>query len=120
MDKGPLDLLDPHLLSLEQVAIERIQSMAGLAVQLTLERRENDWQVVESPAPAFSADREAIKSLLTALSNVNAQRIVAYGPKAEWAKYGLDNPSQTITVTMKKPAPLTPTPLPRSGGEGQG
>ena len=120
VDKGPLDLLDPHLLSLEQVAIERIQSMAGLAVQLTLERRENDWQVVESPAPAFSADREAIRSLLTALSNVNAQRIVAYGPKAEWAKYGLDNPSQTITVTMKKPAP-SPQPLsPAAGERGRG
>ncbi|HXG13192.1 MAG TPA: DUF4340 domain-containing protein [Gemmataceae bacterium] len=104
VDHGPLDLLDRQILTLEPRRIERIQSKEGETI-LKLERKGESWQVVESLAGmAFPADKESITALLNVWSPLQAQRIAAYGPKADPAKFGLDQPAATVTVTVQKPA----------------
>jgi hypothetical protein len=103
LDHGALDLLDRQLLTLDQKAIERVQT-EGLA-PLTLERKADAWQVTKSPAPAaFGADGFTVDGLLAAWSHLQALRFAAYGPKADLAKYGLDKPPTTVTVTVQPPA----------------
>src|SRR5262249_42746491 len=58
-----------------------------------------DWQVTESPAPPFTAEEDAAKKALRPWSFLRAERIADYGPKIDWAKYGLDKPA-TITITV--------------------
>lgn len=103
LDRAALDLLDRRLLSLEPTDIERVRVKSG-EWTLVLERKADGWQVVESPAGIpFTADRDAVGALLDVWSPVEAVRFVAYGPKAELARYGLDQPSATVAVTVKKP-----------------
>jgi hypothetical protein len=129
VDRGALDLLDRQLLTLDPAAIERVQAEGGPAA-LTLERKGDAWQVTKSPAPAaFTADAAAVDGLLAAWSHLQAAHFAAYGPKADLAKYGLDKPAATVTVTVqppaadgKKPATQTHTlalgkPVEGSGGE---
>ncbi len=115
-DKPALDLLDRKLLSVDEKTVEKVQGK-GASGALTLQRKGDDWQVVESPVPApFPADRATVDGLLRTWADLQALRFAAYGPKAEPAKYGLDGPAATVTITVqppekdgKKPAPLTHT-----------
>jgi hypothetical protein len=103
VDRGALDLLDRKLLALERDSVEKVRSQAGDA-KLALEREKDGWKVVESPAPPFAADRDAVAYVLGVWANLRAERFAAYGPKADLAKYGLDKPSATVTVSVQKPA----------------
>jgi hypothetical protein len=98
LDHGPMDFLDKKLLTLDATAIQKVRS-AG-PVSFTLQRKLDDWEVADSPAPAFTAEEEAAQNLLRPLSNLRAERIAAYGPKIDWAAYGLDKPARTLTVTV--------------------
>jgi hypothetical protein len=125
IDRGALDLLDRQLLTLDPKTIQRLQSQGG-PTPLTLERKGEQWQVTESPAPApYPADAKAAEALVQAWSNLQALRYVAYGDKADLAKYGLDRPAVTWTVTVqlpeqdgKKPAVKTHTLALGKVGEG--
>jgi hypothetical protein len=112
LDHTALDLLDRKLLALDAKSIERIHSQ-GTGGTLTLQRQGETWQVVESPVDPFPADSEVSKSVLGVWANLRAQRFAAYGPKVDWALYGLDKPTLTTTVTVKPPAddgkPAKPT-----------
>jgi hypothetical protein len=99
LDREALDLLDKTLLSLNPRSIERVRYQG--AASFTLEPLKEQWQVVGSPAPAFSADEAALDDTLRAWQNLHAEKYVAYGPKIEWAKYGLEKTATTITVTLK-------------------
>src|SRR5439155_2392472 len=65
----------------------------------------------------FVADGDTVMGLLGVWSNLRADRFAAYGPKADAAKFGLDKPERTVTVTVqsaagvdgKKPADATHT-----------
>jgi Domain of unknown function (DUF4340) len=104
LDRGALDLLDRQLLTLDRKTIERIQSKGGTA-PLTLARKGDDWQVTESPVgAAFPADDQAVNLLLLGWSHLDALHFAAYGPKVDLAKYGLDKPATTVTVTVQPPA----------------
>jgi hypothetical protein len=128
-DRGALDLLDRTLLTLDAKGITRVESKGG-AAPLALQRKGEAWEVVQSPAPApFVADAGAVDGLLGAWSHLQAVRFAAYGPNVEAAKYGLDRPAVTVTVTVqppeaggKKAAPVTHTlaigkPVEGGGGE---
>ncbi len=97
-DRGALDLLDKTLLSFDRNALNRIQR-EGTGEQLTFQRDKDEWRLVEGPAAPFTADRGTADALVTAVCPLLAARFVAYGPKADLAKYGLDKPTYTVTIT---------------------
>lgn len=100
VDHAALDLLDRQLLKLDTKAITRIKSTSGDAT-LTLERKEPGWQVETGAAPAFKADGDVMSGYLGVWSVIQAQKFAAYGPKANLAKFGLDKPAITVTVTVQ-------------------
>jgi hypothetical protein len=69
-----------------------------------VQKEGKDWKVAESPAPPFVADPDAMSRMLGAWANLQAKKFAAYGPKADLAKFGLDKPEKTLTITLKKPA----------------
>ena len=105
-----LDLLDKTLLTLNPRAIQRVRYLG--TAPFTLESMKDQWQIIAPPAAAFNVDEEAIDGALRPWLGLRAEKFVAYGPKIEWAKYGLEKPAVSITVTMnadkaekdKKPA----------------
>jgi hypothetical protein len=105
LDHSALDFLEHRLLRLDTTKLKRIES-ASVAGRFALARRGDLWEVVDSPAASFPADSEATASVLSVLSNLQASKFAAYGPKADLAAYGLDKPSRTITLTLKS-APNT-------------
>jgi hypothetical protein len=97
-DHAALDLLDKKLLALDAKDINSIKSNAG-GVATKLQRQEKGWKVVESPAgQPYDADVQTVSSLVSVWTNLTAQRFAAYGPKADFAKFGLDKPAWTVTV----------------------
>jgi hypothetical protein len=102
-DHAALDLLDPTLLKLDPRQIERVEVKSG-AETVTMEHRGDDWRVTQSPGGAFPADAAVVASAQLAWTNLTADRFVAYGPKVEWAKYGLDKPSALLTLHLGKKA----------------
>jgi hypothetical protein len=97
-DHSALDFLDKNLLSLDAKTIQKVRSVGP--VSFVLEQKKDTWQVVDSPAPPFAAEEDAVQNLLRPWSNLRAERIAAYGPKIDWAAYGLDKPERTVTVTV--------------------
>jgi hypothetical protein len=98
-DHSALDLLDRRLLSLPP---DSIQSLHGQGkTSFTLKRDKEGWRVLDSPAPPFLADKEAVEDTLRAWSLLRAQRYAAYGGKLDLAAYGLDKPAVTLTITVK-------------------
>src|SRR5205823_1828060 len=101
-DHGPLDLLDPTLLTVDVKAIDAVKStLPGGA--LAFDHKGNAWQVT-APAASFPADQRAMSDLLGVWANVRAERFAAYGPKADPKAFGLDQPAATVRVTVKKAA----------------
>jgi hypothetical protein len=98
-DVTALELLDPRLLTVDVKKITRVRSTNGDA-PMTVEAKDGQWQV-EAGAVKFMADPSAMAALLTVCSNLRADRFVAYGDKVDLAKYGLDKPAYTLTVTVQ-------------------
>src|SRR5262249_9730475 len=65
-----------------------------------LSRDKDGWKVERSEGPAFTADPDMAEDAVQSWSLLRAQKLVAYGDKAELAKFGLDKPSGTIIVTV--------------------
>ena len=51
--------------------------------------------------PPATADRLAVQGLLRPWAELWADKFVVYGPTVDWAKYGLDKPAATVSVTMQ-------------------
>lgn len=99
-DRTALDLLDRNLIGLDREEIEKVRSKIG-EEKLGLQKHKDGWQVVESPTKAFDADKVAVDALLNVWSNLRAEKFVAYAPKPdELAKFGLDKPAATVSVTF--------------------
>src|SRR4029077_18036156 len=98
LDHGPLDFLDKKLMNLDTKAIQKVRSTAPAS--FTLQQKKDAWEVVDSPAPPFAAEEDAVQNLLRPWSNLRAERIADYGTKIDWASYGLDKPTRTIAITV--------------------
>jgi Domain of unknown function (DUF4340) len=98
--KDPFNLIEKNFLTLNPEAIERIRFQHSTA-PFTLASKNDRWQVLDSPAPAFNVDGEMIKGALSTWGLLRADKIVAVGPKIDWAKFGLDKPASTVTVSLK-------------------
>jgi hypothetical protein len=103
VDHAALDLLDRKILTLDQADIQTIQSRQEKA-GFTLRRDKDNWRVVDSLAPSFTADSQSVEETLRAWSGLKAKRFAAYLPKAkpaDLATYGLDKPAVTVKATVK-------------------
>jgi hypothetical protein len=100
VDRGPLDLLDTQLLSVDLEQADRMQYKSGDAT-VTLERKGNGWQVVDAPGSPYPADAKAIAALAGTWFALKAEGFAAYAPK-DWSKYGLDKPAFTARIRLKK------------------
>jgi hypothetical protein len=99
VDHGALDLLDKKLLALDPKEVTGIKSTAG-GSSLKLEHQDKGWKVIESPAgQPFGADEQIASRVANLWANLGAEKFAAYGPKTDLAKFGLDKPAWTVTVT---------------------
>jgi hypothetical protein len=96
VDHGPLTLLDKSILDLDPAAITNFRFTGDKS--FTLEKAKDEWKV-NQPEP-FVAAESAVKSLLKIWPRLTATRIVAYGPKIDWAEFGLAQPKETIAVSL--------------------
>ena len=96
LDHGALDFVDRNVLTLDPQRLEKIKAK-GFALQ----KKGDAWSVIDSPAPAFVADRAALAPLLSTLSHLQAARIASYGGKPDLAAYGLTQPDTEIKVTLQ-------------------
>lgn len=99
LDHSALDLLDKNLLTLKPDDVSKIQTETG-GTTVTLQKTGDAWRG-EAGAVKFPADADAVAALLGVWSNLKAERFAAYGPKVDWAAYGLDKPDAVIAVTSK-------------------
>lgn len=97
LDRGPLDLLDRVLAKADVAGISQVRYQG--TTPFALEKKKDAWQVVGSPAPAFTAEEDVVTSVVRPWGNLLAEKIAAYGPKIDWAKYGLDKPETTIVIS---------------------
>lgn len=100
-DRTAFDLLDKTVLVLEPGSLVRLRGMGKTG--FTLEKKDGGWQVVNSPAPPFLAEDEAAQALLGTLYNLRGESVAAYGPKINWADFGLDMPAYTLKLMTSKP-----------------
>src|SRR5262249_30913022 len=97
IDHSAFDLLDHTLARVDPKAIQQVRVNGGQP--FTLKQQKDEWQIVDSPAKPFAPDSEAVQETLRPWSNLRAERFVAYGPKINWAEYGLDKPATSVTVS---------------------
>jgi hypothetical protein len=102
LDHGPLDLLDRTLITLPNV--ESVRVISGKDSFL-LRRDKNEWRVDPTTGPSFTADAAVAEHAQRLLMSLTAQELVAYGDKVDRAKFGLDKPATTITVTASTKTP---------------
>lgn len=94
----PLDFLDKNLVSFDPGQIERIRYQG--AAPFALEKKKGQWQVVDSPAPAFSVDKDVMESVLKPWQKLRAEKFAAVGPKIAWDQFGLVKPTTSIVLTL--------------------
>jgi hypothetical protein len=99
LDRGPLDLLDKKLLDLDTSSVTQVRFKGTNT--FALEKQKDDWKVTGSPAPPFTAEQPAVNDVLKPWSHLSAEKYAAYGPKIDWASFGLDAPKETIVVSAQ-------------------
>jgi hypothetical protein len=104
-DKPALDLLDRRLLALDTQQVTKLQG-SGTG-EWTLQKEGDAWKVASLTPPA-PADKAVAETAMRPWANLNAQKFIAYGPQVDVAKYGLDKPTTTVTVTVSPAADKPP------------
>jgi len=93
----------PKILSLKQEDISKLELKKKGGEELDLAKGDGGkWQIT-APKP-LSADQDAVSSLLSTVSALNADRLVA-DKSANLEQYGLVQPSLEIDVTAKDSKP---------------
>jgi hypothetical protein len=93
----------PKILSLKQEDISKIQIKKKGGEELDLAKGDaGKWQIT-APKP-LGADQEAVSSLLSTVSSLNADRLVE-DKAADLGQYGLAQPSVELDVTTKDGKP---------------
>jgi len=102
--RSPLDYRDRQVIDfpeaqLRQLKIARKNPASGDPWQFTLDRTDADWKLTE---PVQSdCDAETVRQLAQGLASLRAQGVA--DPSGEPAKYGLDAPDITVSVTRQPP-----------------
>src|ERR1700722_16892650 len=96
-EKKP-DVETSALVNVSDTALDGIDIQKKDGSKVSLERKAGKWSLT-APA-AYPADQDAISSIASALAPANADSVVDEKP-ADVGKYGLTNPSVTVTVHEK-------------------
>ncbi len=97
-DKKPADA-GPKILSLAEDDIREIRlARTGSAATVLRKGDDGQWQIVE-PEPQ-RADQDAVKSMVSTLSSLNADKLVEE-KAADLIPYGLEKPELGVTVVQK-------------------
>lgn len=89
----------PTILKLDQAAITRVQIKKKDTEPLQLARENSgDWKITQ-PKP-LGADQSAVTGVLSAISSLNAQRVVE-DHAANLKTFGLDNPTLELNISEK-------------------
>lgn len=100
--KASIDTL-PKILSLKQEDISNLQIKKKGGEELDLAKGAGGkWQIT-APKP-LGADQEAVTSLLSTVSSLNAERLVD-DKAADLSQYGLSQPALELDVTSKDSKP---------------
>ncbi len=92
----------PKILSLKQEDISKIQIKKKGGEELDLAKGDaGKWQIT-APRP-LGADQEAVSSLLSSVSSLNADRLVE-DKAGDVSQYGLAQPALELDVTSKAKA----------------
>ncbi len=88
----------PVLLNVSDVALDSIDIQKKDAPKISLERKAGKWSIT---APeAYPADQSVVSSMASSLSPANADSVIDDKP-TDVAKYGLTNPSLTVSIHEK-------------------
>src|SRR5688572_6858418 len=94
-NKTAFDFRDKTILEFERETADGIELITG-ATNVQLARSGTDWKLVKPIAAR--ADYATIEGIMTRLSSAQLQKIVT-DQAGDLRQYGLDRPSQTVTVT---------------------
>ena len=97
-DKSKDEAETPVLLNVSDVALDRIDIHKKDGSEVTLQRSAGKWNIT-APAP-YPADQDAVASITSTLSPVNADSVVDEKP-GDVTKYGLANPTVTVSLHEK-------------------
>lgn len=86
------------ILTLAEADIAKVEIRHREAETTRIERDGSAWKIT-SPQP-LPSDRDAVNSLLSAVANVSADKVVEEKP-ADLAVFGLKEPASVVTVTLK-------------------
>ncbi len=98
-DVAALDFLDRNLLKVDSKNIVGLQGTNG-DPGWSITRAKDLW-TVQAGEVRFPADGAVLAGLLLTCSNLDAQRYATYGPQVDLARYGLDKPAFTVTLTVQ-------------------
>jgi hypothetical protein len=97
-DKKDDAAANPVLLNVSDTALDTIDIQKKDGSKVTVERKSGKWTIT-APAP-YPADQDAVSSVANALSPANGDSVVEEKP-GDVAKYGLTNPSVTVSIHEK-------------------
>jgi hypothetical protein len=97
VDQSPLDFLDRTLLRFEAESATALLRESDKKV-LQLVKSGEGWQIAQ-PEKA-EADEVKVPQLIRLLSELRAERLVAYQPK-DLSPYGLQSPEARLTITLQ-------------------
>lgn len=92
-----LDLLDRKLLAIDPRQVTKLDGTGPGGAWSA--RRDGDKWIIDSMNPAASGDRAVVDAMIGTLADLQALKFAAYSPP-DWAKFGLDKPTATLTVTV--------------------
>jgi hypothetical protein len=93
-NRTPFDLRDKKILKFDRDKADSIVLAKG-ASSLELSRSGTEWKVAKPVASR--SDYSAVEGFISRLSSANMSKLLEENPK-DLAKYGLDNPSMTVTI----------------------
>jgi len=97
-DKSPAAITTIKLVSVAEDQIQSIEIKKRAGDSVRLQRNDSKWQLA-TPGP-FSADPDAVSSMLSSLSSLNSDRTIEE-KAASLDQYGLTKPAMELNVTDK-------------------
>jgi len=88
----------PAILKLDATSITNLELKKKDAPAIQLTKNGADWKITEPKA--FAADQSTVSSMVSAISALNAERLVE-DKSTDVQRYGLDHPSFELDVTEK-------------------
>jgi len=89
----------PKVLSIPEDQFKEVKIAKNGGEPTVVSKVSDKWMLV-LPKTAIAADQEAVGSMITALSALNADRVVDEKP-ADLAPFGLNTPKEQIVITKK-------------------